>query len=197
MSLSRPRNDTMVCWNCDGPLDRALVVELRASSGEHVEYPLCAPCYRSVYLPLASDTPELRVSRVGGESILVVEDDASMRRLLELVLISEGYHVSTARNGVEALEEVRRHTPDAIVLDLRLPVMSGQDFLKAWRQQAPEPLAPVIAISAHHQAATAEELGVASFLRKPFELKTLIGTVAALVEAAAPGHGTLSGDRLA
>lgn len=64
-------------------------------------------------------------------SILIVEDDTDLNGAYEMILSSSGYNVSTAFNGVEALEAVKRDgDPDIIFLDLRMPVMDGIEFLK-------------------------------------------------------------------
>ena len=56
----------------------------------------------------------------------------------------------TAANGLEALQRVRDQVPEVIVLDLQMPVMSGQEFLAAWRSSMPTTSIPVVAISGHH-----------------------------------------------
>lgn len=65
--------------------------------------------------------------------VLVVEDDQALSRALELKLMQEGYQVDVASNGQEALAAMERQEPDAILLDLIMPVMDGVDFLKAMR----------------------------------------------------------------
>ena len=189
MSPSMRGQDSFECWNCDSSLDRTTDLKLQIPSGDLAILTLCGACFRTAYLPIAADAKELSV----GGTILVIEDDPSMRGLLETVLVTEGYQVDSASNGAEALKKVRDKIPDAIVLDLRMPEMSGQEFLRAWRQSAPKPTVPVIAISAHYSTVTAAELGVNSFLPKPFEYATFVGTVAALVGAGASAPGSLGG----
>jgi two-component system, response regulator, stage 0 sporulation protein F len=185
--MSPPHHETgaPVCWNCEGPVGQARDVVVRAPSGGKAVLTLCRSCHESVYLPLVPEARELSLAHRRAGNILVVEDDPGVRALLELALVTEGFKVDTATNGVEALKKAREQIPDAIVLDLRMPVMSGQEFLREWRQATPPPAVPVVAISAHHRTATAQELGVHAYLRKPFDLRTLVGTVDALLGLAA------------
>ena len=72
-----------------------------------------------------------------GQAVLVVEDDAAARQALVLLLGTEGYAVSAAANGQEALAFLRtRPPPDLILLDLMMPVMDGYEFRRVQRQDA-------------------------------------------------------------
>ena len=66
-------------------------------------------------------------------TILVVEDEPALRRMLAFTLRDVGFDVRTAWNGVDALEQVAGKTPDAIVLDLEMPVMDGRTFYRQLR----------------------------------------------------------------
>jgi CheY-like chemotaxis protein len=68
------------------------------------------------------------------KKILIVDDEASIRLLYEEELREEGYEVITASNGKEALESVKVHNPDLVVLDIRMPEMDGIEFLRIIRQ---------------------------------------------------------------
>ncbi len=67
--------------------------------------------------------------------ILIVEDDPPIREMYALKLKSEGFEVRTATDGSEGLQEAETFMPSLILLDLRMPVMSGQDMLKKLREQ--------------------------------------------------------------
>ena len=111
--------------------------------------------------------------------VLVVDDDSSIRRLIVAALKREGYFFLEAANGEEALEIMRREHPDAVILDLMMPVLSGWDVLKE-RSRDPELLKiPVIVASANRSPELADALdqGICAFLPKPFD----IGALAALV----------------
>jgi CheY-like chemotaxis protein len=118
--------------------------------------------------------------------ILVVEDDAAIRGLVTEVLRDDGYEVSEAANGAEALEYVGDHRPDLIVLDLMMPVMDGWTFVEECRRTNACTEVPIVVTSASHDLPhTAERLrsfGVRTCLAKPFDVDGLL----ALVERYAP-----------
>jgi CheY-like chemotaxis protein len=168
------------CWNCDRATDETVGVSLRAPSGRDALLPLCRSCYAAYYLPLAAEAAAPAPNDRQARTVLVVEDDPSTLGLLTTVLTGEGYRVETASNGLEALRKARRQRPDAIVLDLMLPVVNGHQFLLAWRTGT-GPTPPVLAISAYHAQPTAEELGAQAFLPKPFAIDALVSTVDAML----------------
>ena len=118
--------------------------------------------------------------------ILVVEDDDAIRGLVSDVLREDGYLVHEARNGIEALEQLRGGQPDLIVLDLLMPVMDGWAFVEECRMKHYCEGVPIVVTSASHDLPrTAERLreyGVRTCLAKPFDLDGLL----ALVERYAP-----------
>ena len=118
--------------------------------------------------------------------ILVVEDDDAIRGLVSEVLRDDGYQVSEASNGAEALERLRDQRPDLIVLDLMMPVMDGWTFVEKCRSHADCEDVPIVVTSASHDLPlTAERLrtfGVRTCLAKPFDVEGLL----ALVERYAP-----------
>ena len=117
-------------------------------------------------------------------NVLVVDDDPSIRNLLAEELRYSGYSVSVARNGSEALDCLDVMTPDVIVLDLMVPVMDGWTFVKRYRNHAGRRAAAIIAVSAEGDLPPRyESLGVAAFLRKPFDLNELANCIAQLTRA--------------
>ena len=174
------------CWNCDQAVVQVIKATLQMPSGRRSVVPLCQPCFVSVYLPLIADARDLMPDAGRARSVLVVDDDPDIRRLLTRAFEDEGFSVDTATNGLEALEKARTVGPDAIVLDLRMPVMSGQEFLQAWRKTTPQATAPVLAISAYGLPTTAEDLGVQAFLAKPFSMTALLDIVETLVGSQGP-----------
>jgi CheY-like chemotaxis protein len=72
------------------------------------------------------------------EKILVVDDERSMRELLELVLKREGYAAQTAENGMRALELVRQNVFDLIISDVKMPDINGIDLLERVREISPD-----------------------------------------------------------
>jgi len=116
-------------------------------------------------------------------SVLVVDDDPSIRLMLKEVLRDEGYTVSVAANGREALAQLEHDRPDLILLDLMMPEMDGRQFCHAIapRQQSPEERVPVMVLTADR--ASREEvrsLGVDGYVTKPFDLDKLLDEVARL-----------------
>ena len=111
------------------------------------------------------------------QPILVVEDDEGILSTLELVLVEEGYRVVTAADGAAALDIVERQKPALILLDMKMPVMDGWAFARAYRDK-PEPRAPVLVVTAARDAAQrAKEVGADGYLPKPCDIDDLIELV--------------------
>jgi CheY-like chemotaxis protein len=119
--------------------------------------------------------------------ILVVEDDEAIRGLVSEVLRDDGYDVSEASNGIEALEAVSARRPDLIVLDLMMPVMDGWTFVEECRRSRRCEQVPIVVTSAAHDLPrTAERLrslGVRTCLAKPFDVDGLLALVQRYVAA--------------
>jgi DNA-binding NtrC family response regulator len=114
--------------------------------------------------------------------ILVVEDRASLRRMLERALSDEGYEVETAADGGEGIEYLRERSFDLVLTDMKLPVATGLDVLEASQEAQPE--APVVVLTAYgtvHTAVEAMKLGAVDFLEKPLEIDDLFRLVESLV----------------
>lgn len=111
------------------------------------------------------------------KNVLVVDDDASVRALLQTLLESEGYGVRLAEDGVGALKELRTHLPDAVVLDLRMPGLSGHEVLALIRSDAGAPDLPVVMLTGAEgdgDAWRAWSEGVDYYVTKPFEPADLL-----------------------
>ena len=103
-------------------------------------------------------------------TVLVVDDSKVVRAMLALQLKPCGYEVVEAQNGREGLEAARRHKPDLILLDVRMPVMSGVEVLSALRQDPAFAATPVIMLTADSRREDidpCEDLGISSSLVKP------------------------------
>jgi two-component system response regulator PilR (NtrC family) len=112
-------------------------------------------------------------------SILVVDDDTSMREFLELLLSRENYDVTTAENGRRALDLIRRHTYDLALVDIRLGDITGLEVLKQIKQRQTDTV--VIMISAYSTteiAVSAMNEGAYDFVPKPFDNDELRQTIA-------------------
>ena len=114
-----------------------------------------------------------------GKLILVVDDQKGMRLLFEEVLTHYGYRVATASDGAEALALLTKAQPDLILLDMKMPGLSGPETLLELRTHYPE--LPVIMITADVDDvnwARVEKLGLQGRLNKPFDLSDLVDIVA-------------------
>jgi two-component system OmpR family response regulator len=118
-------------------------------------------------------------------TILVVDDDRDLRELLATLLEEEGYEVATANDGRSALEEVRRHRPTLILLDMKMPVMDGWHFCANLREAGVPP--PIVVITAAANAeGRAAEVGADGWLSRPFELDALLTLVHHFAPTAPP-----------
>jgi DNA-binding response OmpR family regulator len=102
--------------------------------------------------------------------ILVVDSDATMRALLEKVLVREGYNVRTAEDGEEALTLIRQEPVDIVVADMKLPRLSGLELLRIIRREAKNTGIVLIATRGDlHSVKDALLLGVDEYLVRPFK----------------------------
>lgn len=113
--------------------------------------------------------------------LLVVDDDERHRALMSDVLEQAGYRVSEAANGREALELLEEELPSAVLLDLRMPVMSGWGLLDALRKLPRAAGLPVVIISAYGFEWEAELVGASGYISKPVDLENLLSKVGQLV----------------
>jgi DNA-binding response OmpR family regulator len=109
------------------------------------------------------------------EKILVVEDDRAVQRALKRLFETEKFEVEISPDGRSALDSFRRQAPSAVVLDLRLPVMSGREVCREIKQQAPA--LPIIVLSAASDVTDKVlllELGADDYVTKPFSPRELL-----------------------
>lgn len=112
--------------------------------------------------------------------VLVVDDDPDILDAICDILAAEGYRVSRARHGQEALERIDLERPDVILLDLMMPVMDGVAFSHALRQRPLERDIPIVVISADGNPQRAAAVGAAGYLAKPFDIDALLSQVAGM-----------------
>jgi CheY-like chemotaxis protein len=118
-------------------------------------------------------------------SVLIVEDDEDIRAAMAELLESEGFEVAVASNGQEGLEVLNQMgAPCLVLLDLMMPVMNGEDFLRHVRQNPALDPVPVIIVTASGRTPLPGTQGI---LKKPFEISDLFATVAA--HCPQPAHG--------
>ncbi len=113
------------------------------------------------------------------ETILIVDDQSSVRTLLKDYLSSQGYRVVTANDGQEALFVARHEHPNLVLLDIMMPKMDGYQFLSAFRR---ENQVPVIVLSAKEEETDTVlglELGADDYVIKPFRMRELLARIRA------------------
>lgn len=115
--------------------------------------------------------------------ILVVDDDALILELVADILRDAGYQVATARNGVEALEQVAETVPAVLVTDLMMPVMDGPALVRACRAAPATASLPIVVMSAALPTVldSLARLGAVEALHKPFDSAVLVALIARLV----------------
>jgi two-component system KDP operon response regulator KdpE len=111
--------------------------------------------------------------------VLIVEDEAPLRRALAMNLVARGYAVSEAENGTRALTALADEYHDAIVLDLGLPDMSGIDVIRAVRHFASTPIIVLSARSGSADKVEALDCGADDYVTKPFSMDELLARLRA------------------
>jgi CheY-like chemotaxis protein len=127
---------------------------------------------------------EMDVNAHAGGSVLVVDDEPQVAWVLRLTLEHEGYRTHTASNGIEALEELHKHHPSLMVLDLMMPEMDGWSVLKEMTKLPDRPRVVIVsALTGPDDKAKATALGADAFVPKPFDVEELIGVLGDLDKA--------------
>lgn len=111
----------------------------------------------------------------------MVDDDPALLRVVQLSLQSEGFRVTTARNGIEALQRLDQGEYDLIVLDLQMPQMDGRTFYREMRARGSR--TPVMILSAFGADKARSELAAEASFNKPFDPENLIERISGLLKA--------------
>lgn len=115
--------------------------------------------------------------------ILIVEDDDAIRHMLADVLQDAGYAVAMAVDGIDALDQLEQHPPDAILLDLMMPLMDGWNFIETCRGKHGAHGIPIGILSAAPQLLrTADAWGIQVAVSKPFALDDLLMQIDRLLD---------------
>ena len=115
------------------------------------------------------------------ESLLFIEDDDGIRLALSMALEDEGYSVRGSANGTEGLAAFDQHPPDLVLLDLRLPDMSGFDVCRAMRAKSIVPIIMITAQTDTHDMVAGLEAGADDYVTKPVVPKELAARIRALL----------------
>jgi chemosensory pili system protein ChpA (sensor histidine kinase/response regulator) len=133
--------------------------------------------------PVAAD------ARRAGPLIMVVDDSLTVRKVTSRLLEREGYRVLTAKDGVDALEQIRDTLPDVMLVDIEMPRMDGFDLARAVRREPRTRDIPLIIISsrtAEKHRNQAAQIGVSAFLGKPFQESDLLEHIARFIASGNP-----------
>ena len=116
--------------------------------------------------------------------ILVIDDEVQIRRLLRITLESAGQAVREAETGLLGLDEIARRAPDAVILDLGLPDMSGVEVLRRLREWSRVPVLVLTVLAAETDKVAALDMGADDYLTKPFGGAELLARLRAILRRA-------------
>lgn len=132
---------------------------------------------------------------MSNQAILVVEDDVNVFELVRDILTREGFSVSGAMTGEDALFKARKHNPDLILLDLVLPGVDGLEVCKRLKDDERTQHIPIVMLTAKGDEAdvvTGLEMGVDDYITKPFSPRVLLARLRVVIQRgteAQPGEG--------
>lgn len=112
--------------------------------------------------------------------VLIVDDEPQARRVLRAALISRGFEVTDAWSGEEALETLRRETPDVILLDLKMPGIGGLETCRQIRERSEVPVMIVSGAKKESEKVEALESGADDYVTKPFGIEELVARIHAV-----------------
>ncbi|MBI5472385.1 MAG: response regulator [Ignavibacteriae bacterium] len=152
-------------------------IDVESAPGAGTAFHLYIPCLSQGHALPAHDIPALEHSVGGSETILIVEDEPDLASTLELVLATNGYHVLTATDGLEAIEIFRERADgiDLVISDIGLPKLDGWEAYKAIRAIAPRQR--VIFASGYfdpEKRSEMMELGLKHFVPKPYHAQKIL-----------------------
>jgi two-component system, OmpR family, KDP operon response regulator KdpE len=117
------------------------------------------------------------------ETILIIDDELQIRRLLEITLSANGYKILQAGNGKDGLIDAATHHPSLIILDLGLPDIDGQEILKKLREWFFKPIIVLSVRSSEEGVIKALDNGANDYLTKPFRSGELLARIRAAIRA--------------
>jgi len=126
------------------------------------------------------------------KSILIVEDDKTLQDVLKYNFTKEGYKVLTASDGNQALNVARQEHPDAIILDVMLPLMSGFEVSRILRKEMGTPIIMLTARDEEVDRVVGLDIGADDYMTKPFSMRELMARVRALLRRSEMGETAIA-----
>lgn len=124
------------------------------------------------------------LTQTAPELILIVDDEARMRRFIRMNMELEGYQAIEAANGIQALDQIRQHNPDLIIMDVMMPEMDGFETLKLLREISTVPVVLLTVKSDEEDITRGLDLGADDYITKPFSPRELSSRVSAVLRRA-------------
>lgn len=125
---------------------------------------------------------------MSAQTILVVDDEPQIRRVMRATLTTQGYSIVEARDGQEALEKLRSEKPDLVLLDMNMPVMDGLQACREIRAGSGVPIIMLTVRSAEKDKVRALDAGADDYVVKPFGIQELLARIRAALRRSAQGE---------
>lgn len=122
------------------------------------------------------------------EKVLIVEDDKGISDFVNAELVHEGYQTCTAQDGYEALKKFESESPDLILLDVMIPLLSGLEVLRRIRKTSSVPVIMVTARGETYDKVNALNAGADDYIPKPFEIEELLARMGAVLRRVSSAH---------
>jgi two-component system, OmpR family, KDP operon response regulator KdpE len=120
-------------------------------------------------------------------SILVVDDEPQIRRVMRATLASRGYVITEAKTGEEGIESVRKERPDLVLLDVNMPGMGGIEACREIRRLSDAPIIMLTVRNAERDKVSALDAGADDYVVKPFSIEELLARIRSALRRYAPG----------
>jgi two-component system KDP operon response regulator KdpE len=124
---------------------------------------------------------------VSGETILVIDDEPQIRRVMRSTLSTHGYLITEAKSGEEGVESARKERPDLVLLDMNMPGMGGLEACKEIRRSSEAPIIMLTVRNAERDKVLALDAGADDYVVKPFGIEELLARIRSALRRYAPG----------
>lgn len=124
---------------------------------------------------------------MSGETILVIDDEPQIRRVMRSTLSTHGYLITEAKTGEEGVESARKERPDLVLLDMNMPGMGGLEACKEIRRSSEAPIIMLTVRNAERDKVMALDAGADDYVVKPFGIEELLARIRSALRRYAPG----------